>query len=159
MQIEILRHSLTIKAVNAKNMNKTESFVRKLFLSALAFFILAFSLAYGSQNKGAKLYKTNCAGCHGENGMGMPGLVPPLAADPVVTDRDPAQHIRTVLFGKQGTTINGIKYVIYMPSWAGELSDKQIASIINYERSSWGNHAPWAAPGDVARIRSEGPNR
>lgn len=151
----------TLQLLHRQHMDKKGFFAKKiknLFFSLLAF-ALGLSVVSGSQNRGAELYRTNCSGCHGENGMGIPGLVPPLAGDPVVTAKDPARHIRTVLFGKQGTTINGTRYVIYMPSWAGELSDAQIASIINYERSSWGNHAQRVTPRDVARIRAEGPGR
>ncbi|MDA8085853.1 MAG: cytochrome c [Nitrospiraceae bacterium] len=133
------------------------------FPSGLFVFVSVFACALGlcaagrGAQSGADLYKANCSGCHKVDGRGIPGLVPPLAGDPVVTDADSAEQIRTVLFGKQGETINGTRYVIYMPSWAGELSDREIAAIINHERSSWGNHSPKVSPRGVASIRSDGP--
>ena len=104
---------------------------------------------------GARIYNDKCAGCHGTNGQGSPNLFPPLAGDPVVTATDPYDHIRTVLFGRHGTIIGGVTYTVYMPSWAGQLSDREIAAVINHERTSWGNKAPTITPAEVAKVRGE----
>jgi mono/diheme cytochrome c family protein len=106
---------------------------------------------------GAQIYHEKCAGCHGDKGQGVPDLFPPLAGDPVVTAADPRDQIRTVLFGKQGAAIGGVTYAVTMPSWASQLSDEEIAAVINHERTSWGNSAPTVTPAAVERIRSEGP--
>lgn len=109
-----------------------------------------------SEERGEELYRTSCANCHQENGQGITGTFPPLAGDPVVTAKDPTAHIRTVLFGKKDVPINGIKYQAEMPAWGGQLSDEEIASVINHERTSWGNNAPIVTPADVAKVRREG---
>lgn len=44
-----------------------------------------------------------------------------------------------------------------MPPFADQLSDADIANIVNYERSSWGNHAKPATAADVAAVRAKGP--
>ncbi|MEJ2635441.1 MAG: cytochrome c [Calditrichia bacterium] len=108
---------------------------------------------------GAQLYRTSCASCHQNNGQGIPNTFPPLAGDPVVTAKDPTEQIRTVLFGKQGTTINGVTYSAQMPAWADQLSNKEIAAVINHERTSWGNNAPTVTPAQVAKIRKEGKSK
>ena len=70
----------------------------------------------------------------------MPGAFPALKGDPVVNDADPSKHIHVVVFGLEGATIDGVKYDAAMPEFGSQLSDADIAGIINYERSSWGNH-------------------
>lgn len=104
--------------------------------------------------EGAKLFATTCALCHGAEGKGVPGTFPPLAGDAVVTASNPEDHIRTVLNGLKGKTIAGTAYQVEMPAFGKQLSDQQIADIINHERTSWGNHAPLVAPRDVAAKRS-----
>lgn len=104
---------------------------------------------------GANLYRTSCASCHQFNGQGLPGAFPALAGDPVVNSKDPSGHIRIVLFGLHGKKIKGTAYTAEMPAWAEQLSNKEIAAIINHERTSWGNNAPTVTQQDVARIRKE----
>jgi mono/diheme cytochrome c family protein len=103
---------------------------------------------------GAGLYRTTCANCHQANGEGVPGGYPPLVGDPVVTAPNPEQHIEVTLFGLAGRVINGVRYSAQMPTWAGQLSDTEIAVVINHERTNWGNSAPMITPGDVARVRA-----
>jgi mono/diheme cytochrome c family protein len=103
--------------------------------------------------RGAALYAANCAACHQPTGQGLAGVFPPLAGDPVVTRADPTEHIRTVLDGRQGSTIRGVAYVSPMPAFRGILNDADIAAIVNHERTSWGNAAPLAGAGMVAAVR------
>jgi mono/diheme cytochrome c family protein len=103
--------------------------------------------------RGAALYSANCAACHQATGQGLAGVFPPLAGDPVVRADDPAEHIRTVLEGKQGSMINGVSYASPMPAFSGILNDADVAAIINHERTSWGNAAPTVTPADVAALR------
>jgi mono/diheme cytochrome c family protein len=105
---------------------------------------------------GAELYRTSCSSCHQANGQGVPHLFPPLAGDPVVTSRDPADLIRIVLFGAKGSTINSVTYQAQMPAWADQLSDEEAAAVINHERTSWGNNAPTVTAADVAKVRARG---
>jgi mono/diheme cytochrome c family protein len=109
-----------------------------------------------SESLGAQIYRTSCSSCHQANGQGLSGTFPPLAGDPVVTANDPTQHIEAVLFGKKGSIINGIQYQAHMPSWKDQLSDKEVAAIINHERTSWGNDAPTVTAEQVAAVREKG---
>ncbi len=104
---------------------------------------------------GARLFTSHCAVCHGAEGAGVPGVFPSLAGDPVVNAADPAEQIRTVLHGRAGKTINGATYAGAMPPFADQISDQQIADIIDHERSSWGNHAPLVTAADVAAQRAQ----
>ena len=40
-----------------------------------------------------------------------------------------------------------------MPSFAGRLSDQEVADVVNFIRSSWGNRSAPITPEDVARLR------
>jgi mono/diheme cytochrome c family protein len=101
--------------------------------------------------QGASLYLEHCAGCHQAGGRGLPNVFPPLAGNGAVVAPDPADVLKVVLRGipPQG------KYVP-MPSFAGILTDGQIAQIANYVRSSWGNAAaPNATAAMVATLRAQ----
>lgn len=107
-------------------------------------------------NRGVQLYNTNCASCHQQNGEGIPMTFPPLKNSATVNSDNPNKHIRTVLFGLKGEAINGIVYPSEMPAQKDNLTDEQIADIINYERSSWGNNGKKITADDVKKIRAEG---
>lgn len=109
-----------------------------------------------SLSHGATLFRTSCASCHQANGEGIPGAFPALSGDSVVTAHDPTRHIEILLFGLQGKTIDGTSYSAAMPAWADQLSDEEVAAIINHERTSWGNDAPTVTAEDVSKIRAKG---
>jgi cytochrome c oxidase cbb3-type subunit II len=104
--------------------------------------------------EGAKLFAANCAVCHQASGEGIPGVFPPLKGNVVVLGSDPTQRIRVLLEGIQGANIAGTVYSSPMPPFGITLSDKQVADIIDYERTSWGNHAPLATARQVAAVRA-----
>lgn len=108
----------------------------------------------GDAALGASVYSNNCASCHQATGLGLPGVFPSLVGNPAVIDTDPTTHIDVVLNGLQGTVIDGVQYAAPMPPWADQLSDAQIAAVINHERSSWGNNAPKVTAADVATLRA-----
>ena len=102
--------------------------------------------------KGRDLYIANCAACHLANGEGIPGAFPPLKGSGVVNKDDATKHIQVVLNGMQGGRAGGIVYSSVMPPFGGILSDAEIADIIDYERSSWGNHG---TPVNAAQVAAE----
>jgi mono/diheme cytochrome c family protein len=104
--------------------------------------------------KGDSLYSTYCSACHGANGEGRPGMYPPIKGSGVVTKDDATKHIRVVLNGLQGAKAGGVLYSTPMPPFAATLSDAEIAAVINFERSSWGNHGKLVAAAQIAAQRS-----
>jgi mono/diheme cytochrome c family protein len=100
--------------------------------------VLSLALA----QSGPQLYQQNCAFCHGDNGQGRPGAFPPLAAHATELAKTPegrAHLINVMLFGMQGPVrVRGSTYNGVMPAF-GQLSDEQIASILNYILNAWGN--------------------
>jgi mono/diheme cytochrome c family protein len=93
-----------------------------------------------TNGNGAKVFANNCSSCHGATGQGVPGTFPPLAGNPIVTG-DPNKVIGIVLGGLNAPiTVNGQSYHGMMPPWKGTLSNKDIADVITYIRSSLGTN-------------------
>jgi cbb3-type cytochrome c oxidase subunit III len=107
-------------------------------------------IAAGAAASGEQVYTANCSACHGAGGAGTPGVFPPLAGNAMVTG-SPDKVIAAVKNGLTGaTTINGKTYNGAMPAWKGKLSNAEIASVITYIRSSWGNKASAVTEAQVA---------
>ncbi|PKG40020.1 cytochrome c oxidase subunit II [Psychromonas sp. Urea-02u-13] len=89
---------------------------------------------------GKDVYEANCSVCHQPSGQGLPGLFPSLKNSPITTG-DVQQHIDIVVKGKPGTA---------MQAFAKQLSSKQLAAVITYERNAWGiNSGDLVQPKDV----------
>lgn len=90
--------------------------------------------------KGETVYRANCAACHQTNGAGLPPSFPSLIGSAVVKGPADAQ-IGQVLKGKN-----------MMPPF-GQLSDADIAAVVTYTRTSWGNSSGVVQPAQVAAQR------
>ena len=101
-------------------------------------------LAENTQH-GETLYSADCARCHKSDGSGIANVIPPLAENPVVRTAKPIDVIAVILRG-----VPQRDDMAAMPSFAGSLSDQDIAAIANYVRTSWGNDAPANATADLA---------
>jgi hypothetical protein len=62
-------------------------------------------------------------------------------------------HITTVLRGLHGKVIGGKPYAGEMPAYRAQLSDAEVAAVIDHERTSWGNKAPVVTPDAVKALR------
>jgi cytochrome c oxidase cbb3-type subunit II len=105
--------------------------------------------------RGRTLFTANCSACHQASGEGLPGAFPPLKGSGVVNKDDATKHIHVVLDGMQGARAGGVVYESVMPPFAAVLSDADIADIIDYERSSWGNHGKPVTAAQVAAERAK----
>jgi mono/diheme cytochrome c family protein len=103
---------------------------------------------------GQAVFESRCAACHQASGQGLPGAFPPLAgSEYVLGEEDPV--VRIVLHGLQGpVTVKGQTYNGAMPAWANVLSDAEIAAVLTYIRSAWGNAAEAIDAERVAQQRS-----
>jgi mono/diheme cytochrome c family protein len=100
------------------------------------------------------LYIANCSACHGADGEGRPGMYPPIKGSGVVNKDDATKHILVVLNGLQGAKAEGVLYATPMPPFGNLLSDADIADIIDYQRSAWGNHGKHVTAAQVAAQRA-----
>lgn len=106
---------------------------------------------------GKRLYNQNCVACHQSSGMGVAGQFPPLVASEWVVGGDwvgDNHLVKILLAGMQGPVqVKGTTYNNAMPAWS-QLKDEQIASILTYIRSEWGNSATTITPDYVKTVRT-----
>lgn len=100
---------------------------------------------------GKPVFDQNCKVCHQDQGQGVSGIFPPLTPNPYIVDK--AKIIDLVLNGMKG------KIEIDDKSYNGimvphrQLSDQQIADVISYVRSSFGNKLDAVSPQEVGAAR------
>lgn len=101
----------------------------------------AFTLPLFAQD-GGQLFTLYCSACHGADGKGATGgQFPPLAGSDWVMG-DAARAVKIVLHGLHGEVeVDGRKFNLEMPPQGSVLPDDQIAAILTYARTSWGNKA------------------
>ena len=90
--------------------------------------------------RGEEVYNANCSGCHQKDGSGIPGVFPAMIGSEVTNG--PADY-------QIGMVLNGLRG---MPAFK-MLSDTDIASVITYERRSFGNNGSVVQPSDVTSAR------
>jgi len=102
---------------------------------------------------GERIFSSICTACHQPSGLGIPGVFPPLAgSDFLNADKQRALHI--LLNGLQGeVTVNGKKFNNVMPRL--DLSDEDIANVLTFVYSSWGNSGKEVSPAEVAAARGK----
>jgi mono/diheme cytochrome c family protein len=118
------------------------------------------ALKNGDANKsGAMLYLDNCAACHRPDGIGYEQVFPRLAGNPVVEADNPRSLISIVLDGSQTPRTAHTPAQFTMPRFAWRLSDKDVAEVVSFIRTSWGNRALPVSPAEVTQLRESLPIR
>jgi mono/diheme cytochrome c family protein len=103
--------------------------------------------------KGKQIYEQTCLPCHQADAGGVPGMTPPLRKSPYVQGA-PARLIGIVLQGlTNGVEIDGDTYTNPMPPFGATLKDEDIADVLSYLRSHFGNRAGPISKPQVSRIR------
>ena len=103
---------------------------------------------------GQDIYKNQCAQCHGKQGEGMPQAYPSLAGSLAIQQSDPTNLVLSVLQGGYGPSTQLRPSPYGMPPFKLTLDDRQIAAVLSYVRSQWGNQASEVTPLQVNRIRA-----
>jgi mono/diheme cytochrome c family protein len=104
---------------------------------------------------GAQLFIANCATCHSWTGEGRggsaPGAYPSLIHNSVVGASAANNLTMVMLHGVDRQTKDAS---VFMPAFANELSDEQIAAISNYVTKTFGNPQSTTSADQVAKLRS-----
>ena len=106
-----------------------------------------------SQAKGADIYKNNCAQCHGDQGQGRAGIYPAMAGNRALLMDKPNNAVLSVLYGGFAPSTQGHARPFGMPPFMLELSNAQIAQVLSYTRSAWGNQAAPISELQVQAVR------
>lgn len=120
------------------------------FLPLLAIFVPALHAQDGQQ-----LFTQYCSACHGADGKGATGgTFPPLAGSPWLAGA-PDRAVKIVLKGLTGPVeVLGKPFNLEMPPQGETLTDDQLASILTYVRSAWGNQGSAVTPEFVKTTRA-----
>ena len=105
---------------------------------------------------GASLYVDSCAACHKTDGSGYQRFYPALRGNPVVLADDPTSLIHIVLVGGELPGVKGAPSTITMPAFGWRMNDQQVADVVNFIRTSWGNKSDkQVSAKDVAKLRED----
>lgn len=96
-------------------------------------------------DRGAKVFRSQCAQCHQSDGNGVAGVYPPLVASDWVTGHSETLA-RILINGLNGPiVVKGNTYNGNMPAFGPgglDLRPVEIAGVMTYIRQEWGNNAP-----------------
>jgi mono/diheme cytochrome c family protein len=95
-----------------------------------------------SMDSGKVVYSSQCLSCHQANGLGIPGINPPLTGKGVTGDK-------TNLIG---ILINGHQHSMSANSM---IKDQEIADVLTFIRNSFGNKASSVKVSDVKSARKK----
>lgn len=108
----------------------------------------------GAGAEGRRVYMLTCAPCHQPSGMGTPGMFPPLAGSEWVNTEGHQRMIRIVLNGLAGPIeVAGAQYNNVMVPWRDTLKDEEIAAVLTFIRTEWGNKGDPVSVEEVAKVR------
>lgn len=113
----------------------------------------------GGAADGAQVYAANCVACHQASGAGLTGVFPPLAGSEWVLAADKVP-VNIVLHGITGKlTVKEAAYNGQMPAFKDKLGDAEIAAVLSYVRSNFGNGAGKIGAAIVKAERDAGKER
>jgi mono/diheme cytochrome c family protein len=117
--------------------------------------VLTASAAIGSDTlkMGGAIYDKQCADCHGKSGQGQSGAYPALAGNPNVQRTKINNLVLHILYGGYPASTSGNPRPFGMPPFVLKLSDAEIAAVLSYLRTSWGNHGGTVSEFDINKLR------
>jgi len=118
-------------------------------------FLLLLLASPISAQDGQQLYTLYCSACHGADGKGATaGTFPPLSESPWVAG-DADRAVKITLKGLTGPVdVLGKTYNLEMPPQGAVLPDDQLAAILTYVRSAWGNSGSAVTADFVKTVRA-----
>ncbi|ACC75817.1 cytochrome c [Paraburkholderia phymatum] len=102
---------------------------------------------------GAQTYMVKCSSCHGVDGRGQGQWIPSLAGSTASMATEDASSINVTLNGSARVVASGVPDAYRMPPFRKQLSDQDIADVLTFVRTSWGNKGGAVHPADVEQLR------
>lgn len=133
--------------------------MKKIFISGMLLVGIGLILqsqtgATSSKAKGKEVYNKYCLACHQSDGGGVPRMNPPLIGTDYVNGNK--QRLIGIILKGLNTPleINGDTYENPMASHAF-LKDQQIADVLTYVRTSFGNKSTAITATEVKAVRAK----
>ena len=105
---------------------------------------------------GKGVFEMYCGSCHGNDGAGKPNQAPPLAGSEWVNASGFTRVTMIPLEGLSGDVqVAGKDYNMNMAAMGAALPDADLAAVMTYIRSAWGNKGGEVTPEDVSAIRTK----
>jgi cytochrome c oxidase cbb3-type subunit 2 len=98
---------------------------------------------------GKALYIANCQSCHQANGEGLKGAFPPLKGSPIVTGENLELYVDIIMNGYDARAEFGLMSAVGTNM---KFTEKEVAAIINYERSSWDNTGKIVSTDEIKKV-------
>jgi mono/diheme cytochrome c family protein len=112
--------------------------------------------AAAARARGKGLYEGVCGICHGSDGAGKPGQAPALAGSEWVISKGINRLAHIPLAGVAGPIqVGGKDWNLNMAAMGAALPDEDVAAVLTYLRTSWGNQAEAVTAADVKKVRAE----
>ncbi len=106
------------------------------------------------ERPGAGIFESYCARCHQQDGNGVAQKYPRLAGNPAVLAAQTTSLVRLLVEGGASPNTEDGPPPRKMPAFAGKLTDAEMAAVLTFIRSTWGNAAPPVTTREVGAIRS-----
>jgi mono/diheme cytochrome c family protein len=118
----------------------------------------AAALHMPAAGPGPRLYEKHCADCHGAQGQGVRGqdggwAYPPLAGNRALGLASPANLVQIVLNGGFAPATAGNPRPFGMPPHVLALNDTEVAAVVSYVRTRWGQRPEPVTALDVQVLR------
>lgn len=102
---------------------------------------------------GAQTFMAKCSGCHGIDGRGQGQWIPPLAGAASSMANTNVSSINVTLNGSGRVVSAGVPDAYRMPPFRKQLSDQEIADVLTFVRTSWGNRGGVVKSDEVKHLR------
>lgn len=156
-------HGKTGKVVATKKALQLVAYLQSLKQTPLPESIKPYEFLYKQEKKvtanagaseeetvdGKALFTANCQSCHQANGEGLKGAFPSLKGSPIVLGDDLKLIVDIIMNGYDARP----EFAVMTPVGTSmNFDEKQVAAIINYIKTSWGNDAKKTKADEVKEI-------
>ena len=145
--LQLLAYLLTLKQIPLPDGTKPMEFLYKKEPKEVAAAGVGGEVKAGAN--GQALYTANCQSCHQANGEGLKGAFPPLKGSPIVNGDNLELYVDIIMNGYDARAEYGVMAAVGTNM---NFTENDVAALINYERTSWGNAGKKVTPEEIKKI-------